>query len=85
MPYLEFPLWLSKLRIQHSLHEDVDSISGLHQWVKYTVLLQAAAQVAEWLGSGVAVAMAQALGSALIRPQAQEPPYVADTAGKNFF
>ena len=27
----------------HSVHEDVDSIPGLAQWVKYLVLLQAAA------------------------------------------
>ena len=31
---LEFPLWLSGLRTQHSLHEDMGSIPGLIQWVK---------------------------------------------------
>ena len=31
---LEFPLWLSGLRKQHSLHEDTGSIPGLIQWVK---------------------------------------------------
>ena len=30
----EFPLWLSELRIQHCLAEDVHSVSGLVQWVK---------------------------------------------------
>ena len=30
----EFTLWLSGLRTQHSLHEDVGSIPGLIQWVK---------------------------------------------------
>ena len=30
----EFPLWLSKLRTQHCLCEDVCPISGLAQWVK---------------------------------------------------
>ena len=31
---LEFPLWLSGLRTQHSVREDVGSIPGLTQWVK---------------------------------------------------
>ena len=30
----EFPLWLSRLRTQHSVSEDVGSIPGLPQWVK---------------------------------------------------
>ena len=39
----EFPLWLSGLRTQHSVHKDVDSIPGLTQWVKDPALLQAVA------------------------------------------
>ena len=31
---MEFSLWLSGLRTQHSVHEDVGSIAGLNQWVK---------------------------------------------------
>ena len=30
----EFPLWLSELRTQGCLCEDVGSIPGLSQWVK---------------------------------------------------
>ena len=43
--YLEFPLWLSELRPQRSVHEDPGSISGLIQWIKDPELPQAAAKV----------------------------------------
>ena len=38
---VEFLLWLSGLRIQHSVHEDASSIPGLAQWVKESALPQA--------------------------------------------
>ena len=38
----EFPLWLSGLRIQHHVHEDMGSIPSPAQWVKDLVLLKAA-------------------------------------------
>ena len=34
-------LWLSGLRTQHSLHEDVGLIPGLTQWIKDLALPQA--------------------------------------------
>ena len=40
-------LWLSRLRAQHSLHEDACSIPGLVQWVKNKALLKAVAWVAD--------------------------------------
>ena len=39
----EFPLWLSGLRTQHSVYEDVSSIPGLTQWIKDLALPQVAA------------------------------------------
>ena len=39
----EFPLWISRLRTQHSLREDESLIPALAQWVKDPELPQAAA------------------------------------------
>ena len=41
--FQEFALWLSRLRIQHSLPEDAGLIPGLTQWLKDPELLQALA------------------------------------------
>ena len=47
----EFPLWLSVLRTQHSLREDVGWIHGLAWWIKALALPQAAVYVtdAAWI------------------------------------
>ena len=42
LSHWEFLLWLSGLKSQHRVHEDVSPILGLAQWVKDPVLLQAA-------------------------------------------
>ena len=41
--FQEFPLWLSELRTQHSVHEDAGLIPGLAPWVKEPMLPQAVA------------------------------------------
>ena len=54
----EFPLWLSRLRIRHSVREGASLIPGLTQWVKDLALpeLQLGSQMQ--LGSGVTTATA---------------------------
>ena len=39
----EFLLWISGLRMRHSVCEDANSMPGLSQWVKDPALPQAAA------------------------------------------
>ena len=50
-------LWLSRLRTQCNVREDVSSIPGLPQGVKDLVLLEAVAQVIDvaWIWGAVAV------------------------------
>ena len=42
---MTFPLWLSGLRIQHSVDENVSLVPGLTQWVRDPALPHAA----EWV------------------------------------
>ena len=54
----EFPWWLSGLRTQRSVCENVGSIPGLPQWVKDPLLLWAVVKVAgsDWIPSCEAMA-----------------------------
>ena len=62
-------MWLSGLRTGHCLCEDLGLIPGLAQWVK-DLALQHGSQM--WLGSHVAVAVAQANVAAPIQPPRPE-------------
>ena len=73
---LEFPLQLSGLRTQHSIHENTSSIPGLAQWVKDLVLYKYGSDLSLlWLQCRPAAA-------ALILPLAQEFPYATGEALK---
>ena len=65
MPTQEIPLWLSWLRTRQSVREDVGLISGR----------AAHCSMGRTCGSGIAVAVAQALAAAPIVPLAQELPH----------
>ena len=79
----KFPLWLSRSRTQHSVHEDEGSIPDIAQWVKDLALPQAAAEVADapqiLCCCGLWCRLAAA---ALIQPLSQELPYAAGVALK---
>ena len=66
----EFTLWLSRLRSQHSVHEDAGSVPGLAHWVKDPA---SCGSDPEFLR----------LWSRPIPPLAQELPYASGAAIKN--
>ena len=55
-------------------------IPGLVQWVKDLALLQAVVQVADWLRSGVSVALVQAGGYRSDWTPTWEPPHASNEA-----
>ena len=57
---LEFPLWLPRLRTQHSIRENMRSIPGLAQWVKYPACCKLRCRSKMWLRSDFAVSVVQA-------------------------
>ena len=66
----EFPLWLNRLRTQHSLHKGMDSIPGLPQWVKDLALPWAgvnrdAARIWRCRGCGVGLSCSSSLTPSL--------------------
>ena len=68
----EFLLWFSGLRTQYCLHEDAGLIPGLAQWVRIQHCHKVWHRSQMQLPSGVALAVAQALAAAPIRPLAWE-------------
>ena len=60
----EFLLWLSGLRTQHSVCEDVASVLGFAQWVKNPLLSQAVALIGPLAGE-----LPYAMGVAVKRKQ----------------
>ena len=80
---MERPLWLSGLRPQLVIHEDMGSIPGLTQWIK-------GSSVTSSCGVGHRYSLALVLlwlwcrlvAIALIQPLAWKPPYVSGVALK---
>ena len=81
----EFPLWLSRLRNQHSVPKDTGSNPGLSVWLKDPALIQAAVQIADevqiWHCCGCGVGQKLEV-AALILPLAWEIPCASNTAIK---
>ena len=86
----EFPLWLSKLKTQPTLCEDVGSVPGLTHWVKGPALPQAAAQVTDvaripcccGYGCGCGYGVGLELQLHMVSSLAQELPYAEGGAIK---
>ena len=79
---MEFLLWFSGLRTQHSVCEDTGLIPGFPQWVKDSALLQAAVQVTDAAQIWCCRGCCKLAATAPIQPLAWELPYVSDKKKK---
>ena len=73
--FWEFLLWLSRLRIQHSVCEDAGLISGLVQGLRILCCHKLHRRSQMRVKSGVAVDVTQACATAPVQPLAWELPY----------
>ena len=79
---MEFPLWLSGLRTPHSVCESMGSIPGLTSRLRIQHYCKPPHRSQMWLGSLVAVAVAQACAAGPIQPLVLDFPYVTGVALK---
>ena len=75
-------MWLSGLRTQHSVHEDVDSTPGLTQWGKFLACRKLGHRPQMPLNLLLPWRWRRPMATALIGPLAWELPYATSEAVK---